>query len=119
MSDVQIEQWHGKPDAGIASIVQGLFVKSGESRDIELVNWQYVDCPGGAHVSIAHLSGGVIEQPVALYAVFKNRMLINGKPVSVEDNANPQKCFAIDNAMHGQYFITRLGKKKVHLFTVI
>jgi hypothetical protein len=81
MSDVQIEQWHGKPDAGIASIVQGLFVKSGESRDIELVNWQYVDCPGGAHVSIAHLSGGVIEQPVALYAVFKNRMLINGKPV--------------------------------------
>ena len=26
---------------------------------------------------------------------------INGKPVPVEDNANPQKCLAIDNAMHG------------------
>ena len=80
MSDEQIEQWHGKPDASIASIVQGLFVKNGESRDIDLINWQYVDCPVGAHVSIAHFSGGVIEQPVALYAVFKNRMLISGKP---------------------------------------
>jgi hypothetical protein len=80
MSDEQIEQWHGKPDASIASIIQGLFAKNGESRDIDLINWQYVDCPVGAHVSIAHLSGGVIEQPVALYAVFKNRMLINGKP---------------------------------------
>jgi tyrosyl-tRNA synthetase len=46
-------------------------------------------------------------------------VVINGKPVSVDDNANPQKCFAIDSAMHGQYFITRLGKKKVHLFTVV
>jgi tyrosyl-tRNA synthetase len=52
-------------------------------------------------------------------ALGRSAVLINGKPVSVEDNANPQKCFAIDNAMHGQYFITRLGKKKVHLFTVI
>ena len=52
-------------------------------------------------------------------ALGRSAVLINGKPVSVEDNANPQKCFAIGNAMHGQYFITRLGKKKVHLFTVI
>ncbi len=52
-------------------------------------------------------------------ALGRSAVLINGKPVSAEDNANPQKCFAIGNAMHGQYFITRLGKKKVHLFTVV
>ena len=52
-------------------------------------------------------------------ALGRSAVLINGKPVSVDDNANPQKCFAIDSAMHGQYFITRLGKKKVHLFTVV
>ncbi|MDB2654291.1 tyrosine--tRNA ligase [Luminiphilus sp.] len=52
-------------------------------------------------------------------ALGRSAVVINGKPVSVDDNANPQKCFAIDSAMHGQYFITRLGKKKVHLFTVV
>ena len=52
-------------------------------------------------------------------ALGRSAVVINGKPVSVDDNANPQNCFAIDSAMHGQYFITRLGKKKVHLFTVV
>lgn len=52
-------------------------------------------------------------------ALGRSAVVINGKPVSVDDNANPQKCFAIDSAMHGQHFITRLGKKKVHLFTVV
>ena len=52
-------------------------------------------------------------------ALGRSAVVINGEPVSVDDNANPQKCFAIDSAMHGQYFITRLGKKKVHLFTVV
>ncbi len=52
-------------------------------------------------------------------ALGRSAVLINGKPISVDDNANPQKCFATDHAMYGQYFITRLGKKKVHLFTVI
>ena len=52
-------------------------------------------------------------------ALGRSAVVINGKPVSVDDNANLKKCFAIDSAMHGQYFITRLGKKKVHLFTVV
>ena len=64
-------------------------------------------------------AGMVASGKQAKDALGRSAVLINGKPVSVEDNANPQKCFAIGNAMHGQYFITRLGKKKVHLFTVI
>jgi tyrosyl-tRNA synthetase len=41
---------------------------------------------------------------------------INGRAVSSEDNGNPGACFGADAALHGHYFITRLGKKKVHLF---
>ena len=80
MNGEQIQQWSGKPTQDTALIVQQLFAKNGENRGIELIIWQYVDCPVGAHVSIAHLQGSVNEKPVALYAVFKNRMLINGKP---------------------------------------
>ena len=80
MNSEQIQQWSGRPTQDTALIVQQLFAKNGENRDIELINWQYVDCPVGAHVSIAHLQGSVNEKPVALYAVFKNRMLIKGKP---------------------------------------
>ena len=76
MNGEQIQQWSGQPTQDTALIVQQLFAKNGEIRDIELINWQYVDCPVGAHVSIAHLHGSVSEKPVALYAVFKNRMLI-------------------------------------------
>jgi len=80
MNGEKIQQWSGKPTQDTALIVQQLFAKNGENRDIKLINWQYVDCPSGAHVSIAHLQGSVHDKPVALYAVFKNRMLINGKP---------------------------------------
>jgi tyrosyl-tRNA synthetase len=43
---------------------------------------------------------------------------INGRPISSEDNGNPAGCFTVETALHGRYFITRLGKKKVHLFIV-
>lgn len=43
---------------------------------------------------------------------------INGRAVSSEDNAHPAACFDEHAALHGRYFITRLGKKKVHLFIV-
>lgn len=43
---------------------------------------------------------------------------INGVSVSAANNADPLACFAPEAAIHGRYFITRLGKKKVHLFLV-
>ena len=43
---------------------------------------------------------------------------INGVSLSAENNADPASCFVPGAAMHGRYFITRLGKKKVHLFVV-
>ena len=51
-------------------------------------------------------------------ALGRSAVSINGLPVSAENNADPASCFAPEAAMHGRYFITRLGKKKVHLFIV-
>ena len=51
-------------------------------------------------------------------ALGRSAVLINGVAASAANNADPISCFASEAAMHGRYFITRLGKKKVHLFVV-
>ena len=51
-------------------------------------------------------------------ALGRSAVSINGVAISAENNADPSACFAPARAMHGHYFITRLGKKKVHLFVV-
>ena len=51
-------------------------------------------------------------------ALGRSAVLINGVAVSAANNADPISCFASEAAMQGRYFITRLGKKKVHLFVV-
>ena len=43
---------------------------------------------------------------------------INGRAISSEDNGNPAGCFTADAALNERFYITRLGKKKVHLFIV-
>jgi tyrosyl-tRNA synthetase len=51
-------------------------------------------------------------------ALGRSAVSINGVAVSAANNADPMSCFAPEVAMHGRYFIARLGKKKVHLFVV-
>ena len=51
-------------------------------------------------------------------ALGRAAVTINGRAISFEDNGNPAGCFAADAALHGRFYITRLGKKKVHLFIV-
>ena len=51
-------------------------------------------------------------------ALGRAAVTINGRAVSSEDNGNPAGCFGADAALHGRFYITRLGKKKVHLFIV-
>ncbi len=41
---------------------------------------------------------------------------INGQAISVEQNGDPASCFDLGNAMHGRFWLVRLGKKKYHLF---
>lgn len=50
-------------------------------------------------------------------ALGRGAVLINGHAVAAEQNADPAACFAKDRALHGRYWIVRLGKKKYHLFT--
>ena len=48
----------------------------------------------------------------------KNKaVFINGVPVDGAPPIDTAVCFQSDNALHGQYWIVRLGKKKYHLFT--
>ena len=51
-------------------------------------------------------------------ALGRSAVSINGVSISAANNADPLGCFAPESAMHGRYFITRLGKKKVHLFVL-
>lgn len=50
-------------------------------------------------------------------ALGRGAVLINGVAVSAEQNGDPAACFDPASALHGRYWIVRLGKKKYHLFT--
>jgi tyrosyl-tRNA synthetase len=49
-------------------------------------------------------------------ALGRGAVLVNGEPVSIEQNADVSSVFAAEHSLHGRYFLVRLGKKKYHLF---
>jgi tyrosyl-tRNA synthetase len=51
-------------------------------------------------------------------ALQSGAVLINGRALTWEDNATPADCLAAGRALHGRYFVVRLGKKKYHLFAL-
>jgi tyrosyl-tRNA synthetase len=57
-------------------------------------------------------SGKQVKDALKNKAVF-----INGVPVDGAPPIDTAVCFQSDNALHGRYWIVRLGKKKYHLFT--
>ena len=50
-------------------------------------------------------------------ALKNNAVSINGVAVDGEPSIPVAACFSRDTALHGEYWIVRLGKKKYHLFT--
>ncbi|QKX17106.1 tyrosine--tRNA ligase [Microbulbifer sp. YPW1] len=50
-------------------------------------------------------------------ALGRNAVLVNGITVGMDANADPAAVFTADKALHGRFFIVRLGKKKYHLFS--
>jgi tyrosyl-tRNA synthetase len=48
-------------------------------------------------------------------ALARNAVLVNGVPLGMEDNMNLPECFGADKAMHGVFYLIKLGKKKYHL----
>ena len=49
-------------------------------------------------------------------ALVRNSVFVNGMAKGSEDNMNARQLFSVDNALHGRFFLVRLGKKKYHLF---
>ncbi len=50
-------------------------------------------------------------------ALSRGAVLINGEAVDGTPPVNAAACFATEKALHGQYWLVRLGKKKYHLFS--
>ena len=50
-------------------------------------------------------------------ALSRGAVTINGQSMTAEHNGDPSACFDTSRALHGRYFVVRLGKKKYHLFT--
>ncbi len=50
-------------------------------------------------------------------ALGRQALFINGKAKSMADNMHLLKCFSKDQALHGKFFMVKMGKKKHHLFT--
>lgn len=51
-------------------------------------------------------------------ALANRAVLVNGRAVGAESNADAAACFQADNALFGRFYIVRLGKKKYHLFEI-
>ncbi len=49
-------------------------------------------------------------------ALGRNAVLINGKVCSMEHNMQLASLFSAEEALHGRFFMVKLGKKKYHLF---
>jgi len=51
-------------------------------------------------------------------ALQRNSVFVNGVAYGLESNMQVAEIFADSKAMHGKYFVVRLGKKKYHLFEI-
>jgi tyrosyl-tRNA synthetase len=51
-------------------------------------------------------------------ALQRQAVLVNGRPLGLDDNGRPSVVFAVDNALFGRYFLLRFGKKRYHLFSL-
>ncbi len=49
-------------------------------------------------------------------ALQREAVLVNGATVGLSSNGEPGEVFAAGKALHGRFFLVRLGKKKYHLF---
>lgn len=52
-------------------------------------------------------------------ALGRRAVTVNDRVLGLEDNAAVSACFDSARALHGRFFLARLGKKKYHLFEVM
>ena len=123
---------HG--DAGLLAaqrITQSLF--SGELGEMSEHDFEQLSLDGlpssqlvrgslGDGLSLTHVltECGMVESGRQVKdALGRRAVLINGDAMGVEDNMAPEQCFSPERAIYGKYYLTRLGKKKYHLFEVV
>jgi len=51
-------------------------------------------------------------------ALSRNAVILNGEALSWDQNMSASSLFVESNAMHGKWFVVKLGKKSYHLFTL-
>lgn len=49
-------------------------------------------------------------------ALQRSALLVNSRPVGIEQNGEPAAVFSAERALFGRFYLVRLGKKKYHLF---
>ncbi len=49
-------------------------------------------------------------------ALQRNAVIVNGTAIGLDQNMQAEQIFSADKALHGKYFVVRLGKKSYHLF---
>lgn len=52
-------------------------------------------------------------------ALGSHGVLLNGHILSVDSNMNLLESFAVERALHGRFYVLRLGKKKYQLFEIV
>lgn len=74
------------------------------------------DLQGGSVTKLLTDAGMAASGKQVKDALGRGAVLVNGTPLTDEDNMNPVASFAPDRAVYGRFFLVRLGKKKYHLF---
>ncbi|MEO0438770.1 MAG: tyrosine--tRNA ligase [Pseudomonadota bacterium] len=49
-------------------------------------------------------------------ALQRDAVIVNGEAIGIDRNGQAVEVFSADRALHGRYFLVKLGKKKYHLF---
>ena len=71
---------------------------------------------GGTVSQVLTEAGMVTSGKQVKDALGRGALEINGRALTGEDNMDPVGSFAADRAVFGRFFLTKLGKKKYHLF---
>ena len=121
---------HGEEGLEAAErITEALF--SGNHAQLSLEDYQQLQLDGlpFSEICIDELEGSSLVQLMTdagmatsgkqiKDALGRGAVEINGVSRSMEDNMNPAQIFGKANAVHGKYYLVKLGKKKYHLFSI-
>ncbi len=119
---------HGEEGLSAAQrITQSLF--SGDTAELSEADFDQLSLDGlpSSQISATEIADGSLVQVLTdaglaasgkqiKDALGRQAVLINGMPMTIEDNMNVSKCFDVEASLYGKYFLTKVGKKKYHLF---